>query len=99
MATDKQPDEEVDLAVDTRPPRLVGVAIVGSFLILLAGAMYYARDFVLPVILALLVTLTFMPAVRWFARRGLPPPVSAVALVVLIALGIAVVGIILADPV
>jgi predicted PurR-regulated permease PerM len=99
MATDNQPDADDDAPIETDLPRLVTVAIVGSFLILLTGAMYYARDFVLPVILALLVTLTFMPVVRWFSRRGVPAAVSAIALVILIGAGLGGTGVMLADPV
>ena len=92
---------EQPAADESRPalPRAVSVAIIGIFLILLAGALYYARGFFLPLILALLTTLAFMPTVRWLARRGIPAVVSAVLLVV--ALGGVVAGgsVILAEPV
>jgi predicted PurR-regulated permease PerM len=88
-----------DVPIETKPPRLVSVAIVGIFLILLTGALFYARDFVLPVILALLVTLTFMPAVRYLSRRGLPPALSAVLLVIAIGAVTAGGAVVLADPV
>jgi predicted PurR-regulated permease PerM len=80
-------------------PAPVAVSIVGTFAILLLGALFYARSFVLPIVLALLVTLTFAPLVRWLARRGIPAPATAVLLVVLLG---AVMGLALAfliDPV
>ena len=82
-----------------RLTRVVTVAIVGSFLLLLLGAVYYARGFFLPLILAILISLTFMPMVRYVARRGLPPALSAVLLV--LAIGAAIIGAsaILANPI
>ena len=69
-------------------PRLVRVSIVGTFVILLIGVLYYARGFFLPLILALLTTLTFMPFVRSMSRRGVPPAASAM----LVVLGIGLVA-------
>ncbi len=79
-------------------PRLVSVAIVGIFLILLVGALYYARGFFLPLILALLGTLTFLPLVRWLSRRGMPPTVSAVLIVLAIGGAAAGASLLLAEP-
>jgi predicted PurR-regulated permease PerM len=67
----------------------VSVAIVGTFIILLCGALFYARSFFLPLVLAVLITMTFAPLTRMLAHRGIPYPVSAVLLIV--ALGIAIV--------
>lgn len=100
MSEASMQEEESSLRGErVRPPKIVTVSIVGSFLILLLGAVYYARGFVLPLILATLVTLTFMPMVRWAHRRGVPPPVTAVLLV--LAIGAVVIGMaaVLADPV
>ncbi len=79
-------------------PRVVGVAVVGTFLILLVAVLYYARGFFLPLILALLVTLAFMPLVRALARRRVPP--VATAILVVIGIGAATVGVaaLLAEP-
>jgi predicted PurR-regulated permease PerM len=79
-------------------PRVVNVAIVGTFLILFAGVLYYARGFFLPLILALLVTLAFMPVVRALSRRGIPP--VATAIMVVLGIGVAIVGLalLLAEP-
>jgi predicted PurR-regulated permease PerM len=69
-------------------PTAVSVSIIGSFIILLVGALYYARAFFLPLVLALLVTITFAPLVRSLSRYNIPAGVSAVGLVILLgALG------------
>jgi predicted PurR-regulated permease PerM len=80
-------------------PKAVSAAIIGTFAILLIGAIYYARSFFLPLILALLITLTFMPMVRYFHRRGIPPAVTAVVSVVVFAAIGAVAAILLGDPI
>lgn len=80
-------------------PKAVSVSIIGTFVIVLTGAIYYARDFFLPLLLALLVAMTFMPMVRYFARRGVPAAASAVVLVLLIAGVGALISIALAEPV
>ena len=43
--------------------------------------LYYARGFFLPLILALLITLAFMPLVRALSRRGIPPVATAILVV------------------
>jgi predicted PurR-regulated permease PerM len=78
---------------------VVKVAIVGTFIILLCGALYYARSFFLPLVLAILVTMTFAPLVRWLAHRHIPSPVSAVMLIVVLGLGIASASTLLSGPI
>lgn len=62
--------------------RLLTIAVTGMMLILTAGTLYFARDFFLPIVLAILFGLVLRPIVRWLARRGVPAPLSAVVLVV-----------------
>ncbi len=54
--------------------------------------LYFAQDFLIPVTAAVILALAFGPLVRKLARRGLPSPVSAgaivVALIMLIGTGI-----------
>jgi predicted PurR-regulated permease PerM len=59
----------------------VSVSIIGIFVILLIGTFYFARAFFLPVMLALLITLTFSPMVRYLRRHGIPSVISAILLV------------------
>jgi len=78
---------------------VVRVAIVGTFLILAVGAMYYARSFFLPLALAILVTLAFAPLVRTLAHRGIPAAVSAIMLVIALGGGLATASAFLSEPV
>jgi hypothetical protein len=77
----------------------VRVAIVGTFLILAIGAMYYAQSFFLPLVLAVLITLAFAPLVRSLAHRGIPAALSAVMLIVMLGGGLATASAFLSDPV
>ena len=79
-------------------PRIVNVAIVGTFIILLAGVLYYARGFFLPLILALLITLAFTPFVRSLSRRGIPPVATAILVVIGIGAGMVGLALLLAEP-
>lgn len=88
----------------TAPARLhlskpISVSIIGIFAILLIGAFYFARAFFLPVMLALLVTLTFSPTVRYLRRHGIPSVVSAVLLVLAMFGFFGLATVYLADPV
>ncbi len=66
-------------AVASRPPP--SWAAVGIFLLLLVAGFAYARVFLLPVVLAFLVTLVFTPVRRFLERLGVPPVVSALLIV------------------
>jgi predicted PurR-regulated permease PerM len=63
-------------------PSAVKVSLVGLFLLALVGALYLARAFLLPVSLAFLFALVLSPVVRFLARRHVPAPATAIALVV-----------------
>lgn len=57
-------------------------AVIGIFLILFFGALYFSRDFILPVVFALLFMLVLSPVVRVAKRRlGLWEPLTAALLV------------------
>ena len=79
-------------------PRLVTFAVVGTFVIVLAAAVYYARGFFLPILLAVLITITFRPLVGYFSRRGVPAPVSAILLILLLGAAVIAVAVALAGP-
>ena len=55
-------------------------ALRGLFIIAIIAAMYVARDFLLPVVLASFIALTFRPAVRFLSRHYIPPWLSATLL-------------------
>lgn len=92
---------------DGRPVRVVGAepgratafSIHICALVLATGAIYFARDIFLPIVLGLLIALTVIPIVRWLDRRGIPPTVSAFLIVISIGLTIAAAALALTDPV
>lgn len=64
------------------PPRGVpGWAVIGIFILLLVFALAYARDFLMPVVLAVLLKMVFTPTQRWLDRLGLPSGLSAFVIV------------------
>lgn len=81
---DISPVEAKTADVRLRLSKPVAFSIVGTFIILLVGAFYFARAFFLPVMLALLITLTFSPMVRYLRRHGVPSVISAIMLVLAI---------------
>ena len=91
------PETEAEKAA-VAMPRIVSIAIVGTFVILFLAVLYYARGFFLPVILALLITLAFMPLVRALARRGIPPVATAILVVVAIGASLIGLSVLLAEP-
>ena len=60
----------------------------GIFLVLAGYALYFARDFFMPVMLSVLLALTFAPLNRWCMRRGIPSALSASVIVFSVVLGI-----------
>lgn len=71
----------------------------GIFILMLAYALYFGRDFVMPVVLAFLFALTLTPIVRFLRKSGVPSPLSATLLVVVSAAVIGVGGYMLSGPV
>src|SRR5690554_18966 len=58
-----------------------GYAVTGIFVILAIQALYFGREFFMPVVLAFLFALTLTPIVRFLRKRGIPSPLSATLLV------------------
>lgn len=87
------------LGVESELLRRVAVSIHVCALVLATAAFYFARDFFLPVFLSFLFALTLLPIVRSLARRGVPAGLSAVGLVVLLALTLAAGVYVLSGPV
>ncbi len=64
------------------------VALQGLFFIAIIAALYFARDFLLPVVLALFIALTLRPAIRVLEKYLVPPWLAATVFVlVLISAG------------
>lgn len=64
--------------------KVVRFSIIGTFLILLVSALYFAESLLLPITLGFLFALIFSPIVRWARRRGLPEALTAFLLVMVI---------------
>ncbi len=94
------PDEKPEATTPVvKPSRGLFGLLLGIFLILLVYALYFAKDFFLPVVLAFMLALTLSPIVRALAWRGVPAPLSATLLVFFSFCGIAVIGFVLSGPV
>src|SRR5687768_9788878 len=82
------PDAHVEAKLSGAP----GFAVKGLFVLALFYTFYFARSLLLPIVLALLLSLILYPAVRALKRIGLPEPgggaVIVIALTGLLALGI-----------
>lgn len=75
--------------------RLLGIIL----LVLVVMGFYFARDVVLPLMIGLLLALTFSPVVRALQRIGIAPPITATALITALAAVIAVSAFLLSGPV
>jgi predicted PurR-regulated permease PerM len=62
-------------------------ALRGLLIIAIIAVMYFARDFLLPVVLASFIALTFRPAVRYLTKRHIPPWLSATLLLLVLVTG------------
>jgi predicted PurR-regulated permease PerM len=78
---------------------LVRLSLVGIFLLAVVYALYFGRDFFMPLVLAFLLALTLTPIVRVLRKRGLPAYFSATLLVLLAGLGVGAAGYMLSGPV
>ena len=61
--------------------RTTNILLACILALMVGSALYFAAAFFMPVVLALLLALTLSPVVRWLARRRIPEPLSAAALV------------------
>jgi predicted PurR-regulated permease PerM len=82
-----------------RSLKAIRIAVIGLFLIALVGLIYFARDFLLPVVIAFLLALTLSPIVRFLQKRGISPAFSALVLVILLVSGFAAGAFLLSGPV
>lgn len=79
--------------------RLVHFALIGIFILAFVYALYFARDFFMPVVLAFLLALTLSPVVRFMGKRGIPAALSATILVLVAFSAIGMTGYLLSGPV
>ena len=62
-------------------------ALRGLLFIAIIAAMYFARDFLLPLVLASLIALTFKPTIRYLSKHHIAPWLSAILLAVALVAG------------
>jgi len=74
------------------PIDIRSVSITGIFLLSLLYSLYFARDFLLPVILAFVLSFLLSPAVRWMARLRIPQMIGA-GIIIVGLLGVSAYGI------
>ncbi|MBX3578294.1 MAG: AI-2E family transporter [Rhizobiaceae bacterium] len=87
------------LAAQFADLRLMRSLLVGMFILAMIYALYFARDFFMPVVLAFLLALTLTPIVRFLRKRGIPEAVSATALVLVSLIGGTIAGYAVSGPI
>lgn len=87
------------IEVPEAPAPVPRYAVIGIFVILSMYALYFGREFFMPVVLAFLFALTLTPIVRFLRKRGVPSPLSATLLVVASAGLVGLGGYLLSGPV
>ncbi len=75
------------------------VALQGLFFIAIIAALYLARDFLLPVVLALFMALTLRPAVRFLEKYLVPPWLAASVFVIVLISAAASTLYLLSEPI
>jgi len=74
-------------------------SIVGTFVILVVAALFLAKQILLPIALAIMLTLTLSPVVRLLARYRVPEWASSLAIMVALVGGVAAGAYYLSGPV
>lgn len=97
--TAAQPREAGDAMVQPRQAGGRGFILTGIFIILSIYALFFGREFFMPVTLAFLFALTLTPIVRFLRKRGVPSVLSATLLVVVSAAAVGLGGYLLSGPV
>ncbi|MEI9418196.1 AI-2E family transporter [Mesorhizobium sp. Cs1321R2N1] len=92
-------EAEVSRVATRADTRLMRSLLIGIFLFMTVYALYFARAFFMPVILAFLLTLTLTPIVRLLRKRGIPEVISATLLVLVSIIVFASAGYVLSGPV
>jgi predicted PurR-regulated permease PerM len=87
-------------AIEDATQSLVALRRVFTILLLISivFALYFARDFFMPIVLAFLTALTLTPIVRFLRKRGIPSPISATLLVLASALLVSLLAYLVSGP-
>jgi predicted PurR-regulated permease PerM len=99
VAATSLPDTEPRPTGRLTDPSVPRWAVIGIFLLLLIASISYARDFLMPVILAFLLALVFSPVRRFLERRGVPVGLAAFLIVGLLVSMLVSGALLLAGPV
>jgi predicted PurR-regulated permease PerM len=91
--------ERPDTLASEKLQRHVRNLVLGLFIMALAVFLDFARDFVLPVVLAFFIALTFRPAIRNLAHRRIPEWLSATAFIGIIVGGTVLLIALLSAPI
>jgi len=87
-----------DLQEFQSPIDIRSISITGIFLLSVLYSLYFARDFLLPVVLALVLSFLLAPAVRWMLRLHIPQAIGA-GIIVAGLIGLSAYGVYrLSDP-
>ena len=79
-------------------PSYVRAGIVGIFVLLLIGSLYFAADLLIPITVAVVLALTLSPVVRKAERFGIPAALSSVLVTLSLAAVVALTVLFLVDP-
>lgn len=99
MADSQAGSETPDAAQTASDIRLIRSLLIGIFALVATYALYFGRDFFMPVVLACLLAMILTPIVRFLRKRGIPEPVSATILVIIAMIIIGTAGYLLSGPV
>ncbi len=95
---DQQRDDQ-DSLQPVLPVRLITRIMQGMLALALLYTLYFAKTLLVPIVVALLLTLLLIPAVNFFHRYHIPRAVSAILLLCLMAVPFTLLGMELAGPV
>ncbi|MDS9466223.1 AI-2E family transporter [Paracoccus sp. MBLB3053] len=84
---------------DTKVPKVANWAVIGIFVVLLFSFVAQARDFLMPVTLALLLFFVFVPFRRLMERWGLGAGLTATIVSLGLVIALAVIGLLVSGPV
>lgn len=91
--------EDEEEAAYRRDVRFLRAMLLGLFIFASVYALYFGRDFFMPVILAFLLALMLTPIVRFLRKHGIAEPISATVLVLLSLIVFALAGYLFSGPV
>ena len=100
MEADAKPSNEPNSAADQAALNIRRIRAMLSMMLLLMAvyALYFGREFFMPVILAFLLALTLTPIVRFLRKRGVPEAISATLLVLFSVGFVTTAGYLLSGP-